>query len=294
MISVVILTKDEENDLPKCLESLKWCDDIHVLDSGSTDKTIAIANLYTRNVTYNPFLSFGQQRNFALDSLPLKYQWILFLDADEVSSDEFQRKVMEAVQTADEDTAGFYCCWKLMLNERWLKRSDNFPKWQFRLLKMNRARFTDFGHGQKEFNINGRIGYIDTPYIHYGFSKGWSHWMARHNKYSTLEAKDRVAQRPPLNNVFSKHGSIRNPALKSWLSRVPGWPLIRFFYSYILKMGFLEGRPGFVYCLNMAYYEFLIQLKMRELRDEVKPGTVKSFRQPVGQHIKVISDDRIA
>ncbi len=154
----------------------------------------------------------------------------------------------------------------MILNETWLKRCDNFPKWQFRLLKKGRAKFKDFGHGQKEDEVKGTIKYIKSPYLHYGFSKGWYHWVERHNRYSTLEAGDRLHYRPPLKEVFSKAGSKRNPALKSWLSKIPGWPVLRFIQAYIISGGFLEGRAGFTYCANMAYYEFLIQLKMREIK----------------------------
>ncbi|WP_299822986.1 glycosyltransferase family 2 protein [uncultured Pontibacter sp.] len=266
MVSVVILTKNEEQDLPACLASLTWCDDVHVLDSGSTDRTLEIAHAYAAIVSYNPFESFGKQRNFALDTLELKYKWILFLDADEVVTDAFRDAVYDAILDADEETAGFYCCWKMMLEGTWLKNCDNFPKWQFRLLKMGKARFKDFGHGQKEDLVEGEIKYIKEPYLHFSFSKGWSQWVDRHNKYSEQEAVARLFSPPPFKNIFSKHASTRNPALKSWLSKMPGWPLLRFLHAYFINLGFLEGAPGFIYCVNMAYHEFLIQIKMRELR----------------------------
>lgn len=268
MISIVILTKNEAKDLPKSLNAITWCDDIHVLDSGSTDDTIKIAESFGAKVSYNPFVSFGQQRNHALDVLVLENDWILFLDADEVVTEPFKKALFEAIDTADEDTAGFYCCWKMMLENTWLKHCDNFPKWQFRLMRKGRARFTDFGHGQKESEVKGDIKYLKEPYLHYGFSKGWAQWMDRHNRYSTQEAKARVENKPPFNSMFSKNSSVRNPALKSWLCQLPGWPFIRFFQAYIISLGFLEGIPGFIYCINMAYYEFLIQIKIREQRKE--------------------------
>jgi glycosyltransferase involved in cell wall biosynthesis len=266
MISVIILTKNEEKDLPKCLDALQWADDIHVLDSYSTDKTIEIVRSRNIHVAFNQFRSFGAQRNFALENLALKYDWILFLDADEIVTDGFKTSILKAIKEADQETAGFYCCWKMMLENTWLKHCDNFPKWQFRLLKKGRAKFTDFGHGQKEDQVNGKIEYIKEPYLHYGFSKGWFNWIERHNKYSTLEAQSRLFSCPPIKNIFSGVSSIRNPALKSWLSKIPGWPVLRFIQSYVLNLGFLEGGAGFIYCTNMAYYEFLIQIKIRELK----------------------------
>lgn len=268
MLSVIILTKNEEKDIANCLSSLAWCDDIHILDSGSTDKTIEIAKNFGAQVTSNAFVSFGKQRNYALDVILVKYEWILFLDADELSTDAFHKSVVKAIHSSGAEIAGYYCCWKMMLEGTWLKHCDNFPKWQFRLLRKGGARFTDFGHGQKEYEVKGNIGYIKEPYLHFGFSKGWSSWIERHNRYSTQEAIARLEQRPPFKNMFSKHGSVRNPALKSWLCRIPGWPLLRFLQAYIFKLGFLEGNPALIYCVNIAYYEFLIAIKIREIQKQ--------------------------
>lgn len=268
MISIVILTKNEEKDLPMALKSVTWSDDVHILDSGSTDKTLVIAEEYGAKVSSNPFKSFGQQRNYALDNIDIKYDWILFLDADEVVTDAFKNAIFSAIENANEQTAGFYCCWKMMLENTWLKHCDNFPKWQFRLMKKGMARFTDFGHGQKESDVKGNIEYLKEPYLHYGFSKGWVLWIERHNRYSTQEAIERLENRPPFKHIFEKHASKRNPALKSWLSLLPGWPFLRFFQAYVLSFGFLEGVPGFIYCINMSYYEFLIQIKIREIKKE--------------------------
>jgi glycosyltransferase involved in cell wall biosynthesis len=266
MISIVILTRNEENDLPRCLDSLRWCDDVHVVDSGSSDQTISIARKYGAHVYENPFKSFGVQRNWSLDNCNVKYSWILFLDADEVANNEFVKAATKAVSEASDSTAGFYCCWKQIYEDRWLKRCDSFPKWQFRLMFKGRARFTDFGHGQKEADIKGAIEYLSAPYDHHGLSKGIGHWLDRHNHYATLEAATRLSAPIVWRDVFSSHGSTRNKALKPIVSRVPGWPLIRFFITYVLRLGFLEGRPGFVYCANLAYYEFLIRIKMREVK----------------------------
>jgi glycosyltransferase involved in cell wall biosynthesis len=270
MVSVIILTKNEEHDLPACLKSLTWSDDIHVLDSGSTDKTLSIAHEYGAKVWNHPFESFGKQRNFALDNLDIRNEWILFLDADEIATEKFRVSLFQAINTAANNVAGYYCCWKMMLENKWLKHCDNFPKWQFRLMRKGKARFKDFGHGQKEDNVLGDILYLKEPYLHYGFSKGWSQWIERHNRYSSQEALSRINHCPRFRDVFSRHGSIRNPALKSWLSKLPGWPALRFFQAYFFNLGFLEGMPGLIYCSNMGIYEYLIQIKMREIKNRLR------------------------
>jgi len=270
MISVVILTKNEELDLPACLNSLNWCNDVHVLDSGSTDMTVSIARKFGACVSYNSFETFGRQRNFALENLDIRYDWIFFLDADEVITDKHYTAMLQAISSATDEVAGFYCCSKLMLGKTWLKRSDNFPKWQFRLLRKGRAKFTDFGHGQKETEVRGKIRYIKEPYLHYGISKGWTEWIDRHNKYSSKEAIARLDNCPPFKNLFSRHKSIRNPALRSRLSRLPGWPFLRFFLTYFFAGGFLDGAPGFIYCINNFYYEFMVQIKLWEIQKHRK------------------------
>jgi glycosyltransferase involved in cell wall biosynthesis len=264
MISVIILTCNEASDLPRCLDSLRWCDDVHVVDSGSSDDTMNIARTFGAHVYEHPFQSFGVQRNWSLDHCHLKHAWVLFLDADEVANEEFVRAMTRVVAAAPAATAGFYCCWKFIYEGRWLKRCDSFPKWQFRLLRQGRARFTDVGHGQKEADVQGVLEYLPVPYDHHAMSKGIGPWLDRHNRYATLEAAARLAAPISWRNVCSTHGSKRNQALKPIVSRLPGWPMVRFLMTYIVCLGFLEGRPGFVYCANLAYYEFLIRLKMRE------------------------------
>tara|TARA_R100000027_G_scaffold67357_1_gene65742 strand:- start:3360 stop:4190 length:831 start_codon:yes stop_codon:yes gene_type:complete len=265
MISIVILTLNEEADLPKCLESIRSFDDIHVLDSGSNDQTQKIAREAGALVTKNPFKTFGQQRNWALQNLPLKYNWILFLDADEIATEPFIEDLQKSIESAEQATAGYYCTWRLMLDEKWLRRSDAFPKWQFRVLHKDRGEFTDFGHGQKEGKVDGKIEYIQTPYDHYAFSKGWHYWFDRHNRYSIQEAKGRLKVRGNWKKIFSKNTSVRNQNIKSLLGTSWLFPIARFCAPYFLKFGFVEGRAGFIYCFNIAIYEYLVVLKAKEL-----------------------------
>jgi glycosyltransferase involved in cell wall biosynthesis len=264
-VSIIVLTKNEAENLPILAGSIPWCDDVHVVDSLSSAHTLEKAKSLGMRTWSNAFRGFGQQRNWALTNCTLKHPWVLFLDADERSTPAFAADLEQAVASAPETVAGFYCCWKMIVEEVWLKRCDGFPKWQFRLLRRGRANFADFGHGQKEDEIQGEIRYLKEPYEHRPFSKGWSDWLDRHNRYSTQEARERVHLHFRLQEVFSSDGPVRNRALKAFVSRVPGWPLARFSLPYFLHLGFLEGRVGFIYCLNLAYYEFLIQIKMREI-----------------------------
>jgi glycosyltransferase involved in cell wall biosynthesis len=269
-VSIVILTKNEAENLPRLAASIPWCDDVHVVDSLSTDETLAVAKSLGMQTWTNPFRGFGDQRNWALANCAIRHPWILFLDADETSTPAFAAALGEAIANAPDTVAGFYCCWKMIVEEVWLKLCDHFPKWQFRLMRRGRANFADFGHGQKENEIQGELRYLREPYEHRPFSKGWADWLDRHNRYSSKEAAERVDLPFHFAELFSAHKPVRNRALKAFVSRVPGWPLARFAVPYFLRLGFLEGRVGFTYCLNLAYYEYLIQIKIREIRAERK------------------------
>lgn len=272
LLTTVILTRDEAADLPRCLAALADWGELVVVDSGSADATVEIARAAGARVYVHPFAGFGQQRNWALASAELSTPWVLFLDADEVATPAFRAAVDAAVAAAPDDVAGFFLCWRTLLEGRWLRRCDSFPKWQFRLLRRGRATFIDSGHGQKEGVIDGRLEYVREPYDHHAFSKGWTHWLDKHNRYSSREAAERLRAAPGArwrDVPRARGGSARNRLLKPLVSRLPAWPLLRFLHMYLLKGGFLEGRPGFVYCLQMAYYEFLIQLKIREPGESV-------------------------
>lgn len=266
-LSVIILTHNEAGMLGECLSALKgWAHQIFVVDSGSSDDTVTIAKREGATVLKNPFESFGKQRNWALEHCEGLDAWVLFLDADEIATPAFKHAVDQAIEQASDSLAGFYLCNQLMLDGQWLKRTGNFPTWQFRLLRLGRARFVDFGHGQKEGAIQGELGYVHEPYEHYAFYKGWSVWFAKHVRYAEQEARARAEHTVSMGQIFSKHSSRRNPALKTLLSHVPGWPIMRFFVQYVIKLGFLDGRGGLTYCLNIAWYEYLIRLNMREKR----------------------------
>lgn len=265
-ISVIILARNEERDLPRLLESLKWCEDVHVVDDRSDDATLDVAVMYGVKCHSHDFESFGSQRNWALANCSTSEPWVLFLDADEECTPEFVEALTVAIDGADGEVAGFFCCWKLMLEGRWLRRCDAFPKWQLRVVRKGRAWFTDFGHGQKEGEVHGRLDYIREPYLHHAFSKGWTHWIDRHNGYSSKEALSRLDSQISLREIFASSPSVRNKALKPLVSRLPVWPLLRFVVDYVVRLGFLEGRSGLIYCVNIAIYEYFIRIKMREMQ----------------------------
>lgn len=276
-VSVVILTLNEEPNIRACLDSCAWCDDVHVLDSGSTDRTQHLARELGAAVHVNPFESFGKQRNWALDHIPLKHEWVFHLDADERFTPQLLREIDETLRAAP-GLSGYYVPNKLMFMGRWLRRAGGYPTYQMRLFHKARMRFVDYGHGQRE--EPGRpIGTLHQPYIHYSFSKGLADWIDKHNRYSTLEAREIVRI------LCEPQSDAEPPRLlgsavqrRRWLKqrlypRLPARWLLRFCWLYILKLGFLDGRAGLRFCQLYAAYELLIGLKVIEVQHRAKGGT---------------------
>jgi glycosyltransferase involved in cell wall biosynthesis len=265
-VSVVVLTLNEADNLRRCLESARRAAQIVVLDSGSTDATLETARDLGAVCHAREFDSFAGQRNWALDHCGLTQPWVLFLDADEELTDKFWLALHNLIHGAEAaECAGAYCCWKMMLRGRWLRRSDNFPKWQMRFIRLGKVRFVDAGHGQREGKVLGPTVHLEEPYLHHAFSKGWDAWLDRHNRYSAQEARERLLRGGGgWMDALRADRARRNLMLKPLVSRLPGWPLLRFLHAYLLKGGWREGREGFDYCLLMAFYEYLICLKMAD------------------------------
>lgn len=268
-ISVVILTKDEQDNIRDCLDSLDWADDVILVDSGSSDDTIAYAQEARPDlrVFENPFVDFGTQRNWALDSTAPQHEWVLFLDADERSTPAFAKAVQDAA-TSPGPHVGFYLSCRNYFLGKWIKRCTFYPSWQLRLLKLGEVRFRKEGHGQRE-TTDGNLGFIQEPYDHFGFNKGVSHWIERHNRYSTeeLELVLRMREEPlRLRDLFS-HSVARRRCLKRVAARFQAArPFLRFFYTYFWRLGFLDGRPGLLFCLLRVAHEIHISVKLAEMR----------------------------
>jgi glycosyltransferase involved in cell wall biosynthesis len=271
-LSVVILARNEAANIRRCVEAVNWCRDVVVVDDGSTDATAAIAIDAGALVVSHPFTSFAAQRNWAVAEAGLQCDWVLMLDADEVVTPELREELIHALTDVAADIVAFRLCRKTMLFDRWLKRSDDFPVWIMRLVRRGRVWFEDRGHGEVAIpQVDGRMEAIRAPMEHYVFSKGLADWIARHNRYSTNEAllEWQAGRAVSWRQLFSGDRAVRRAGLRS-LSRVmPFRPQLRFLYQYVLKGGFLDGWPGYVFCSLLATYERWIVLKRRELDQNV-------------------------
>ena len=269
-ISVIVLTFNEEKNIPACLESVDWAEDVIIVDSGSTDRTISAAQSTRPDVHIfeRRFTDFGDQRNWALDNTNPRHEWILFLDADERCNSKCAQAIQAAVKNPGAYVGFFLTCKNFFLG-RWIKRCTLYPSWQLRLLKKGYVRFQKYGHGQREI-AEGPLGYIYEPYDHFGFSKGVAHWIERHNHYSTHEAELILhLRKEPLciGELFSRDPVKRRRCLKRLAARLGILrPIARFVYLYCFRGGILEGRPGLLYCLLRFAHEVHIIAKLEEMR----------------------------
>lgn len=270
-LSVVILARNEAKNIDRCVRSLRGCDEVVVVDDGSTDGTAEVAVRAGARVVQHSFEGFASQRNWAMDCAGLKHEWVLHLDADEVMTVELESELRRTLESTDEETAAFRMCRKTIFQGRWLRYSDGFPVWIMRLVRRGRAAFVDQGHGEVPLPpVHGHMGVIRSPFLHYAFSKGIADWISRHNRYSTREAGLEFSETAPsthFRDIFG-HPGMRRQFLRKVSRRLPCRAVLRFFYQYVCKLGFLDGRPGFTFCVLMATYEYWIVLKRNELELE--------------------------
>jgi glycosyltransferase involved in cell wall biosynthesis len=270
-ISILILTKNEQLDLLGCLESVAWSDDIHVLDSQSTDNTLQIAESFDAKITVRAFDDYASQRNFGLQ-LPFKYQWVLILDADERITPSLAIEMIAFVQSADSGIAGLRMRRRDIWWGRWLKHAQISP-FYVRLVRAGRA------HYERAINevliVDGDIAELKEPFDHYPFSKGLDHWINKHNTYSRMEAelvaKGLVVKPVWKIALFGKDFGERRVHQKAIFYDLPARPLIKLFYMLIVRRAFLDGWAGIRYSILQAIYEYFIVLKTKEIQSAEFP-----------------------
>lgn len=265
--TAVVLTKNEVDNLERCLASLRWCHEMVVVDSGSTDGTGEKAQELGARVLQHrqsgPF-NIAEQRNWALQNGSLAEGWILFVDADETIPLPLAR-ALEAIARSDRPSPPAYeLTPRYLFWDRWLKRTQGYPNWHARFLKLGSASFA--GGVWEHFADGQNVGRVNEPYDHYANAKGFSDWLARHDRYSTWDAQKIVAflenDRDPRALGTARKLPLRRLAACFWPLR----PVVRFCQMYFWRLGFLEGIPALFFCLLYAIYEFMTVVKVVELR----------------------------
>jgi glycosyltransferase involved in cell wall biosynthesis len=262
------MTLNEEENLPACLASLSWCDDIVVLDSFSTDRTVEIAEAAGARILQRGYDSEYKQRMFGMREIEYKHPWVYVPDADEICTPELRDEMLAIAADRDRPEAFFRARYKNMFMGRWVKHSSLYPTWNPRFFRPDRVHF------EREVHMrcigDGPAGRLDAHYLHYSFNKGLKAWYEKHNRYSSSEARESLnslrSGKIPWKQIFSLQSETRRQGLKELSCHLPFRPFARFLYMYVFRGGFLDGPQGYHYCRLIAAYEYMIIIKIMELK----------------------------
>jgi glycosyltransferase involved in cell wall biosynthesis len=273
-VSVLIPTRNEERNLPACLESVRWADEVIVYDSGSTDGTQDIARQSGAVLVERPFDNFSAHKNWALDNIDFRNDWVLLLDADERVTEALADEIRSAI-VRETVVAGYHIPRQTMFSGVWIRHGGVYPDYNLRLLKRGHGRYEDrLVH--EHILLDGEAGYLKTPLLH-DDDKGMTRFLERHNHYTSLEAIEILrARRGVGGNRLEGALWQRGPQRRRWLKNVaqrwlPFRPFFVFLYMYVWKAGLLDGRAGFHYCFLKMVFEHQISLKVRELGNPRSP-----------------------
>lgn len=274
LISILILTKNEEKDLPGCLKTVLWSDDIVVFDSHSTDRTREIALASGARVVERPFDNWAAHQNWGLQNIQFRHPWVFYIDADERLTPSAAHELRELVTHSPSEAVAYRIRRRDFFQDRQLKHVQSSP-WYIRFF---RPEFVSYERLVNPITVvNGPIADLSHPLDHYPFSKGLTHWIARHNSYSSFEAQQ-ILQNRQKGEAFSLRAAFferdfnrRRFHQKELFYRLPARPLFKFLLLFGLKRGFLDGRPGFTYALLQSIYEAFIVLKVKELEAAAHP-----------------------
>lgn len=264
-ISVLILTLNEELNLPVCLESVSWSDDVVVLDSFSSDRTVEIAEAVGARVIPREFDNWSAHQNWAVKNIEFKYPWVFYLDADE-RCDETLVEELQTIDMKAQEYSAYQVRRKDYFMGRWLRRAQLYPTWITRIFRPEKIRYERLVN--PVVIVDGQVGRLSGHLIHYPFSHGIRQWYARHNNYSDMEAIDLFKETKEKAGVWAIFGNStdRRRALKRIAYKLPYRPVFIFLYLALLRRGFLDGMPGIYYAGMRATYEYMIDLKVNELQ----------------------------
>lgn len=266
MISVLILTYNEEKNMIQCLESLtNISDDIHVLDSYSDDATIDIAKTYLEesNIHFRKFDNYSLQRNWGLKEIDFKYDWLLMLDADEVVTEEVSKSIQDKIKNVSEEVVGFEVKLRMVFINKLLK----YRLWPLKRKTMFRHKDVEFYRDINEHlvstnNLRKKWEMLDGFLLHKD-NKTFHDHLAKHNHYSTMEAFRILEEKNDSINWRRINEMIE---IKKIFYRLPFRNFLYFYYLYIWKMGFLDGSMGFKFIMSRIQYQMDIDLKMKEIK----------------------------
>jgi glycosyltransferase involved in cell wall biosynthesis len=287
-VAAVVLTHNEEKNLPDCLAALAgWVEELFVVDSGSTDRTVAIAREAGATVFEHAFEHYGAQRNWAIDHLPITAPWTLHVDADERITPELRASITAALareSPAGERLAGFLVSRRTMFMGRWIRHGGHYPAWHLRLMRTGAGRCEDRLYDQ-HFYVSGTVQKLQGDLID-TLTPDVATFTARHLRWAALEAAEHEAPPDAEGRIRGKLGTDnaieQRRWLRDWYARLPLFvrPTAYFVYRYLVRLGFLDGRAGLVFhVLQGFWFRFLVDALILERRLRRKEGKAAAAKE---------------
>jgi glycosyltransferase involved in cell wall biosynthesis len=250
MISAVILTKNEEKNIERCLKSIKWCNEIIIIDDGSLDRTVEIAKKYKSTIYFRKLGNdFSSQRNFGLSKA--KNEWIMFVDADEVVSDALAYEISNVILIADQDVNGYHGFYIKRTDFLWgkLLMYGETGKIKFlRLAKRNSGEWEGMAH--EEWKIKGKIGELKNSLMHFPHQT-FEEFLREINLYTSIRARE-----------------LKSKNVKSNFLSILFFPIMKFIFNYFIKAGFMDGIRGLIFAITMSFHSFLVRGKLFLIKNE--------------------------
>lgn len=275
-VSILIPIKNEAANLPRCLEAVAWADEIVVVDSQSTDGSQAIAEQHGAKVVQFAFNgTWPKKKNWALENIPFRHEWVFILDADEVLPPETETEFRTIVSDPSNPINGYWINRRFMFMGQWLRHAY-YPNWNLRLFRHRLGRYERLvqgptGSGDNEVHehivVQGTTGRLRAEMDHYAFPSV-DVFVEKHNRYSNWEARLAIENALGHNGASELQSgavSLRR-RLKAATRHLPFRPTLRFLYVYIFQLGILDGRAGYYFARLHGFYEFLAVAKTHELR----------------------------
>ncbi|MBE7381786.1 MAG: glycosyltransferase family 2 protein [Leptolyngbya sp. SIO1E4] len=280
-VSVLIPAKNEEENLPACLESVARADEVFVVDSQSEDRSVEISERYGAKVVQFHFNGrWPKKKNWSLDNLPFQNEWVLIVDCDERITPELWDEIEEAIKNPQ--YGGYYLNRRVFFLGKWIRFGGKYPDWNLRLFRHAQGRYENLntegirntGDNEVHEHVvvkNGEVGYLKHDMLHEDF-RDLFHWLERHNRYSNWEARvyynllTGMADDGTIGaNLFGDSVQRKRFLKKIWV-RLPSKPFLRFILFYFIRLGFLDGYAGYVYGRLLSQYEYQIGVKLYELQ----------------------------
>ncbi|MDE5094890.1 MAG: glycosyltransferase family 2 protein [Trichodesmium sp. St11_bin5] len=280
-VSVLIPAKNEEKNLPACLESVAIADEIFVVDSQSSDQSTEIVESYGANLVQFHFNgTWPKKKNWSLENLQFRNEWVLIVDCDERITSKLWDEIDRAIQ--DPNYNGYYINRKVFFLGKWIRHGGKYPDWNLRLFKHKEGCYENLktesvqNIGDNEVHehviLTGNAGYLKNDMLHEDFRDLFC-WIERHNRYSNWEAQVYYNVLTGQGDNETIGGSLFGDAVKRkrflkkiWV-RLPFKPFLRFILFYFIQLGFLDGKAGYIYGRLLSQYEYQIGVKLYELKD---------------------------